>query len=53
MDTLGGMVSEISSSGRLHLTPLGGMEPNNGESENVRIITRSGKAYTGIPLLCF
>ncbi len=47
VDTLGGMVSEISSSGRLHLTPLGGMEPNNGESENVRIITRSGKAYTG------
>ena len=47
LDTLGGMVTEISGSGRLHLTPLGGMEPNNAEGENVRIITRSGKIYTG------
>lgn len=46
-DTLGGMVTEISGSGRLHLTPLGGMEPNNAEGENVRIMTRSGKIYTG------
>ena len=46
-DTLGGMVAEISGSGRLHLTPLGGMEPNNAEGENVRVITRSGKIYTG------
>ena len=47
VDTLGGMVTEISGAGRLHLTPLGGMEPNNAEGENVRIITRSGKQYTG------
>lgn len=47
VDTLGGMVTEISGSGRLHLTPLGGMEPNNAEGENVRIVTRSGKVYTG------
>lgn len=47
VDTLGGMVAEISGSGRLHLTPLGGMEPNNAEGENVRIVTRSGKIYTG------
>lgn len=47
VDTLGGMVTEISGTGRLHLTPLGGMEPNNAEGENVRIITRSGKQYTG------
>lgn len=46
-DTLGGMVAEISGTGRLYLTPLGGMEPNNAEGENVRIITRSGKIYTG------
>ncbi len=46
-DTLGGMVTEISGTGRLHLTPLGGMEPNNAEGENVRIITRSGERYTG------
>lgn len=47
LDTLGGMVTEISSAGRLHLTNLGGMNPNNGEAENVRIVTRSGKVYTG------
>ena len=47
LDTLGGMVREISSTGRLHLTNLGGMNPNNGEAENVRIVTRSGKTYTG------
>lgn len=47
IDTLGGMVAEISSSGRLYLSPLGGMEPNNAEGENVRIVTRSGKIYTG------
>lgn len=47
-DTLGGMVSEISSTGRLHITPLGGLNPNNAEGENVRVITRSGKVYTGV-----
>lgn len=47
LDTLGGMVAEISGAGRLYLTPLGGMEPNNAEGENVRIVTRSGKVYTG------
>ena len=47
VDTLGGMVTEISGSGRLHLTRLGGMNPNNAEAENVRIVTRSGKIYTG------
>ena len=47
LDTLGGMVTEISPEGRLHLTNLGGMNPNNGEAENVRIVTRSGKTYTG------
>ena len=47
VDTLGGMVTEISGAGRLHLTPLGGMEPNNAEGENVRIVTRSGRQYTG------
>lgn len=47
VDTLGGMVTEINERGRLHLTPLGGMEPNNAEGENVRIVTRSGRIYTG------
>ena len=46
-DTLGAMVKEIKSSGRLVLTPLGGMNANNGEAENVRIYTRSGNIYEG------
>lgn len=47
LDTLGGMVAEVTDTGRLRLTNLGGMNPNNGEAENVRIVTRSGKVYTG------
>jgi len=47
VDTLGGMVTEIIAAGRLNLTNLGGMNPNNAEAENVRIVTRSGKIYTG------
>ncbi len=46
VDTLGSMVTQICGS-RLKLTPLGGMNPNNGEAENVRIYTREGKVYTG------
>lgn len=46
-DTLGGMVSEIKGNGRLKLTNLGGMNPNNGEAENVKIYTRDGKIYEG------
>lgn len=51
-DTLGAMVSCITSNGRLKLTPLGGMNANNAEAENCRIITRSGKTYTGTFQLC-
>lgn len=47
VDTLGAMVTEITGAGRLNLTPLGGMEPNNAEGENVRVVTRSGRIYTG------
>ncbi len=46
VDTLGGMVTQIAGN-RLKLTALGGMNPNNGEAENVRIHTREGKVYTG------
>lgn len=46
-DTLGGMVAEVKSNGRLRITALGGMNANNGESENVRIYTRGGKVYEG------
>lgn len=47
MDTLGGMVCKIKDNGNLVLTPLGGMNPNNGEAENCRIYTREGKVYEG------
>ena len=47
MDTLGAMVCDITSEGRLLLTPLGGMNPNNAEAENCRVYTRDGKVYCG------
>ena len=46
-DTLGGMVCQIKSSGRLQLTKIGGMRAENGEAENVRIYTREGRIYEG------
>ena len=51
-DTLGGMVAEIKGNGRLRLTPLGGMNANNGEAENVRVYTRDGKVIEGTCQLC-
>ena len=51
-DTLGGMVAEVKGNGRLKLTPLGGMNPNNAEAENVRVYTRSGKIIEGTCQLC-
>ena len=51
-DTLGGMVAEIKGSGRLRLTALGGMRPENGEAENVRVYTRSGRVIEGTFQLC-
>lgn len=46
-DTLGGMVAEIKSDGRIRITNLGGMNANNAEAENVRIYTRNKKVYEG------
>jgi len=51
-DTLGGMVATIKGNGRLQLTPLGGMNANNGEAENVWVYTRSGKVLDGTLQLC-
>ena len=51
-DTLGAMVAEIKGSGRLRVTPLGGMNANNAEAENVRVYTRDGKVYEGTLQLC-
>ena len=47
VDTLGGMVAEVKSNGRLRITNIGGMQPNNAEAENVRVYTRSGRAIEG------
>lgn len=47
IDTLGAMVSEVCGNGRLAVTPLGGLNPNNAEAENCRIYTREGKMYSG------
>ena len=51
-DTLGGMVAEVKGNGQLRLTSLGGMNPNNGEAENVWVYTRSGKIIDGTLQLC-
>ena len=51
-DTLGAMVAQIKGDGRLRLTALGGMNANNGEAENVKVYTRSGKVIEGTLQLC-
>lgn len=51
-DTLGAMVSQIKGNGRLKLTSLGGMRPENAETENVRVYTRDGHVYEGTCQLC-
>lgn len=47
VDTLGAMVAEIKADGRLRLTPIGGLNPNNAEAENCRICTRFNGTYEG------
>ena len=47
IDTLGAMVAEVKENGRLRLSPVGGMQANNGEAETCRIYTRGGKVYDG------
>ena len=51
-DTLGCMVAEVKGNGRLRLTALGGMHPNNSEAENVRVYTRGGAVIEGTCQLC-
>lgn len=51
-DTLGAMVAEVKGNGRLRLTPLGGMNANNAEAENLRVYTRDGKILDGTLQLC-
>lgn len=47
MDTLGAMVAEIKENGRLRLSPIGGLNPNNVETENCRVITRKHGIFEG------
>ena len=46
-DTLGGMVAEVKANGRLRIVPLGGLSPQNIETENVRVYTRDGRMIEG------
>ena len=47
VDTLGGMVKQIKSNGRLELTNIGGWAPTSVEAEGCTVFTRLGKAYRG------
>lgn len=47
IDTLGAMVAEVKSDGRLRLTPVGGLQPSNAETENCRVYTRSNGVIGG------
>ena len=47
MDTLGGMITEIKGNGRPKITNVGGLSPNNTETETCRVYTRAGKVYEG------
>ena len=51
-DTLGGMVAEIKRSGRLLIRNVGGMNANNAEAENCRIVTKADGIYEGTLQLC-
>ena len=39
-DMLGGMVAEIKGDGRLRIVNVGGMNANNAEAENCRVVTK-------------
>ncbi|MBR3355334.1 MAG: M42 family metallopeptidase [Oscillospiraceae bacterium] len=52
LDTLGGIVCEIKSNGRLRISNLGGLRAVNCETENVRIYARNGRIIDGCLQLC-
>ncbi len=47
VDTLGAVVASVKGNGRLTLSPVGGLRPENCEAENCRIHTRFSGTYTG------
>ena len=52
IDTLGAMVCEVKSNGRLKLTQLGGWAWGSVEGEGVTIYTHDGRAYRGTIIPC-
>lgn len=47
VDTLGAVVTGIKANGCLSVSPVGGMNANNAEAENCRVITRFHGVYEG------
>ncbi len=47
VDTLGGMVRSVKSTGRLRYTKIGGYNDNAIENENCLVHTRDGRVYSG------
>ena len=47
VDTLGAVVAEIKSNGRLRLSPVGRFNANNAEAHNCRVYTYDGQIYEG------
>lgn len=47
IDTLGAMVTKIRRNGQLKVTPIGGLNANNVETENCRVITKFNGIYEG------
>lgn len=48
LDTLGLMVCEVKKNGALHFARLGSPSYNAVETENVTVLTREGKRYSGV-----
>jgi len=46
-DTLGAVVRFVKDSGGLMISPIGGLNPNNVETNNVTVITKFGGSYSG------
>lgn len=48
VDTLGAVISDIKPNGRLQISPVGGLRPENCEAENCVIYSRFHGSYTGV-----
>lgn len=52
IDTLGGMVTEVKSNGRLRIVNVGGLHCNAIEGENCRVVTKFRGEYEGTFQIC-